>query len=100
MQFEGLCRALWAQQAQPQTVFDWKLWENAAQDPKMTAYLHHCVKAKMCETTPYVNSGGTQYITARAKIELACDSIRKRPNATITLRSPYSKMCPTPGVQW
>ena len=27
MQFEVLHRALWAQQAQPQTVFDWKLWE-------------------------------------------------------------------------
>ena len=40
--------------------------------------LNHGVKAKMCETTPYVNSVGTQYIAARANIELACDSVRDR----------------------
>ena len=84
MQFEVLRRALWAQQAQPQTVFDWKFWEKAARDPKMTAYLNHGVKAKMCETTPYVNSVGTQYIAARAKIELACDSIREQGPALST----------------
>ena len=78
MQFEVLHRALWVQQAQPQTVFDWKFLEKAARDPKMTAFLNHGVKAKMCETTPYVNSVGTQYIAARAKIQLACDSIRKQ----------------------
>ena len=39
---------------------------------------HKGVKAKMCETTPYVNSVGTQYIAARAKIELTCDSIREQ----------------------
>ena len=51
MQFEVLRRALWVQQAQPQTVFDWKFWEKAARDPKMTSYLNHGVKAKMCEMT-------------------------------------------------
>ena len=49
MQFEVLRRALWVQQAQPQTVFNWQFWERAAQDPKMTSYLSHGVKAKMCE---------------------------------------------------
>ena len=34
MQFEVLRRALWVQQAQPQTVFNWRFWERAAQDPK------------------------------------------------------------------
>ena len=37
--------------------------------------LNHGVKAKMCETTPLVNSVGSQYIAARAQHELACDSI-------------------------
>ena len=72
MQFEVLHRALWVQQAQPQMIFDWKLWEKAAQDPKMTSYLTHGVKAKMCETTPFVNSVGSQYIAARAQLEVAC----------------------------
>ena len=40
MQFEVLRRALWAQRARPQTVFNWQFWEKAAQDPKMTAYLN------------------------------------------------------------
>ena len=48
MQFEVLRRALWAQQAKPQTIFNWQFWERAAHDPKMTAYLNHGVKAKMC----------------------------------------------------
>ena len=84
MQFEVLRRALWVQLAQPQTVFDWKFWERAARGPKMTAYLNHGVKAKMCETTPYVNSVGMQYIAAHAKIELACDSTRKQGPALST----------------
>ena len=78
MQFEVLRRALWVQQAQPQRVFDWKFWEKAARDPKMTAYLNHGVKAKMCETTPFVNSVGSQYVASRAQIEWACDSIRSQ----------------------
>ena len=53
MQFEVLRRALWVQQAQPQTAFNWQFWERAAHDPKMTSYLTHGVKAKMCETTPF-----------------------------------------------
>ena len=55
---------------------EWKVWEKAARDPKMSTYLKQGVKAKMCETTPFVNTADTQYIGARAKIELACDSIR------------------------
>ena len=43
MKFEVLRRALWVQQAQPQTVLDWKLWEKASRDPKMTAYLKSIV---------------------------------------------------------
>ena len=34
MQFEVLRRALWVQQAQPQTVFNWQFWERAAQDQR------------------------------------------------------------------
>ena len=68
MQFEVLRRALWVQQAHPDTVFNWQFWERAAQDPKMTSYLSHGVKAKMCETTPFVNSVGTQYIASRARL--------------------------------
>ena len=49
MQLEVLHRSLWAQQAQPQTVFDWKFWERAARDPKMTSYLNQGVKAKTRE---------------------------------------------------
>ena len=75
-QLEVLRRALWVQQAQPQTIFDWKFWEKAARDPKMSTYLNQAVKAKMRETTPFVNAVGTQYIATRAKIERACDSIR------------------------
>ena len=78
MQFEVLRRALWVQQAHPDTVFNWQFWERAAQDPKMTSYLSNGVKAKMCETTPYVNSVGTQYIASRAQIEQACDSLRQQ----------------------
>ena len=78
MQFEVLRRALWVQQAHPDTVFNWQFWERAAQDPKMTSYLSNGVKAKMCETTPFVNSVGTQYIASRAQIEQACDSLRQQ----------------------
>ena len=77
-------RALWAQQAQPQTVFDWKFWEKAARDPKMTAYLNHGVKAKMCETTPFVNSVGSQYVASRAQIKRACDSLRSQGQSITT----------------
>ena len=78
MQFEVLRRALWVQPAHPDTVFNWQFLERAAQDPKMTSYLSHGVKAKMCETTPFVNSVGTQYIASRAQIEQACDSLRQQ----------------------
>ena len=78
IQFKVLRRALWVQQTQPQTVFDWKFWERAARDAKMTAFLNHGVKVKQCETTSFVNSVGSQYIAARAQVELACDSIRNQ----------------------
>ena len=54
MQFELLRRALWAQQARPQTTF---------------TYLNHGVKAKMCETTPFVNAVGAHYVASRAHVE-------------------------------
>ena len=44
MQFEVLRQALWVQQAQPQTVFDWKFLGESS------AFLNHGVKVKMCET--------------------------------------------------
>ena len=56
MQLKELRRALWVQQAQPQTVFTWKFWERAAQDPKMTSYRTYGVKGRMCETTPFLNT--------------------------------------------
>ena len=76
MQFEVLRRALWVQQVRPQTVFNWHFLEKAAQDPKTTAYLNHGVKAKMCETTPFVNRA--HYVASRAQIEQACDSLRSQ----------------------
>ena len=83
MQFEVLRRALWVQQAQPQTVFNWQFWERAAQDPKMTSYLTHGVKAKMCETTPFVNTVGAHYVASRAQIEQACDSRKQQGNSKV-----------------
>ena len=78
MQLEVLRRALWVQQAHPDTVFNWQFWERAAHDPKMTSYLMHGVKAKMSETTPFVNSVGTQYVASRAQLEQACDPLRQQ----------------------
>ena len=42
MQFEVLRRALWVQQAHPDTVFNWQFWERAAQDPKMSSSRQLC----------------------------------------------------------
>ena len=84
LQFEVLRRALWVQQAHPDTVFNWQFWEKAAQDPKMTSYLTHGVKAKMCETIPFVNSVGTQYVASRAQLEQACDSLRQQGSSMTT----------------
>ena len=84
VQFEVLRRALWAQQARPQTVFNWQFWERAAQDPKMTAYLNHGVKAKMCEATPFVNTVGAHYVASRAHIEQTCDSLRRQGQSMLT----------------
>ena len=44
----------------------------------MTSYLTCGLKAKMCETTPFVNSVGTQYVASRAQLEQACDSLRQQ----------------------
>ena len=84
MQFEVLRRALWVQQAQLQTVFNWQFWKRAAQDPKITSYLTHGVKAKMCETTPFVNTVGSHYVASRAQIEQACDSLRQQGNPKVS----------------
>ena len=102
MQFEVLRRALWVQQAKP-TVFDWKFWEKAARDPKMTAYLNHGVKAKMCETTPFVNAVGAHYVVSRAYIEQACVSLRsqgqwKSPMNPVS--NHCSRMSTTHGAPW
>ena len=85
MQFEVLRRALCHNKQNLKPSFDWKFWEKAARDPKMTTYLNQGVKRRrMCETTPFVNTVGTQYIAARAKIELAWDSIREQGPALST----------------
>ena len=64
-------------------IFNWQFWERAAHDPKMTSYLMHGVKAKMCETTPFVNSVGTQYVASRAQLEQVCDSLRKQGSSMV-----------------
>ena len=51
----------------------------------MTSYLTHGVKAKMCETTPFVNSVGTQYVASRAQLEQACDSLRQQGSSMKTI---------------
>ena len=84
MQFEVLRRAPWVQQAYPQTVFNWQFWKKAAHDPKMTSYLTQGVKAKMCETTPFVNTVGAQYVASRAQLEQACDSLRQQGSSMVT----------------
>ena len=84
MQFEVLRRALLVQQAQPQTVLNWQFWERAAHDPKMTAYVTHGVKAKVCETTPFVNTVGAHYVASKAQLELACDSLRQQGSSRVT----------------
>ena len=65
MQFEVLRRALWVQ-------------------AKMTLYLTHGVKAKMCETIPFVKTVGTQYVASRAQLEQACDSPRQQGSFMVT----------------
>ena len=84
MQVEVLRRALWVQQAHPETIFNWQFWERAAHDPKMTSYLTHGVKAKMCETIPFVNTVGTQYVASRTQLEQACDSLRQQGSSMMT----------------
>ena len=61
----------------------------------MSSYLTHGVKAKMYETTPFVNSVGTQYVDSRAQLEQACDSLRQQGSsmqATIGLSN--GDVCP------
>ena len=81
---EVLRRALWVQQAKPLAIFNWQFWERAAKDPEMTAYLTHGVKAKMCETTPFVNTVGAHYVASRAQLEQACDSLRQQGSSRVT----------------
>ena len=50
----------------------------------MTAYLNHGVQAKMCETTPFVNTVGAHYVPSRAQIEQACDSLRHQGKSMVT----------------
>ena len=54
----------------------------------MTAYLNHGVKAKMCETTPFVNTVGAHYVASRAQIEQACDSVRHQGKCMVTKIGP------------
>ena len=56
--------------------------------PKMTAYLNHGVKAKICETTPFVNTVGAHYVASRAQIEQACDSLRQQGSSRVTRIGP------------
>ena len=92
MQFEVLRRALWVQQAHPNTVFNRQFWEKAAHDSKMTSYLTQGVKAKMCETTPFVNTVGA--VASRAQLEQACDSLRQQGSSMKTTIGLYrSDVC-------
>ena len=50
----------------------------------MTSYLNHGVKAKMCETTPFVNTVGARYVASRAQIEQACDSLRQQGSSKVS----------------
>ena len=99
MQFEVLRRALWVEQPHPDTIFNWQFWERAAHDPKMTSSLTHGVKAKMCETTPFVNSVGTQYIASRAQIEQACGSLRQH-GSSVTKTIGLSKVDLCDSTAW
>ena len=89
MQFEVLRRALWVQQARPQTVFNWQFWEKASQDSKMTAYLNHGVKAKMCETTPFVDTVGARYVASELTLSRPVTLFEVKDNLSLhTLVSP------------
>ena len=50
----------------------------------MTAYLNDGVKAKMCETTPFVSTVGAHYVAARAYIEQVCGSLRSQGQSITT----------------
>ena len=50
----------------------------------MTAYLTHGVKAKMCETTPFVNTVGADYVASRAQLELECHSLWQQGSSKVT----------------
>ena len=50
----------------------------------MKAYLNHGVKAKMCESTPFVNAVGAHYVASRAHIEQTCDSLRHQGQSMLT----------------
>ena len=46
--------------------------------------MNHGVKAKMCETTPFVNTVGAHYVASRAQLEQACDSLRQQGSSRVT----------------
>ena len=46
----------------------------------MTSYLTHGVKAKMCETTPFVNTVGSHYVASRTQI----DSLRQQGSSKVS----------------
>ena len=50
----------------------------------MTSYLNHGVKAKMCETTQFVNTVGAHCAASRAQLEQACDSLRQQDSSRVT----------------
>ena len=62
--------------------------ERAAHDPEMTAYLTHGLKAKMCETTPFVDTVGAHYVASRAQLEQACDPLRQQGSSRVTKVGP------------
>ena len=62
----------------------------------MSSYLTHGVKAKMCETIPFVNSVGTQYVASRAQLEQACDSLLRHQGSSMqaTIGLSNGDVCP------
>ena len=50
----------------------------------MTSHLTHGVKAKMCETIPFVNTVSAQHVASRAQLEQACDSLRQQGSSMTT----------------
>ena len=79
MQFEAFRRAVWAQKAKPNVVFDGKFWERAAQGSNKRTYcLQQGVRAKMCETTPFAWAPGTWQLRREWKLSVtSCESLER-----------------------